>query len=1395
MLSKALPTTSKATSFTGDAEAIALEYSKQLKVLADAEQKLKVRASVSCHPRRQSLWTLTLSPSLSPRHQDRVSSQIEAEKAKLPLTFLFERNLDRHYCKEKGMLTISTIFSKLQHRLLFAAFERWCKLVDAQQTQERKDATFKRSQVRALAFFNRLAGDAYVGTLNRAFSRWHTSVRDLVALERHRAATTIQVRFRQRRAEALLRDLKQAALDKEFKRKAEIQQLLRFEAYGRAMQWSTLRNGFDLLLQNHCARQIQLLARRFMLQRRIARRVARKRAAIAIQSHWRRVLAKRELAHRKQQRRIRQELEARAATTIQAHARAYLARREAARRREWRSNENARALEIQQGWRRYRARLELHRRFAARRVLLDAERARLEELERLREAARREQQREASALVVQRVYRGFRGRCAFCSKLAAQRLELAARRVQTSWRRSQGRYVLQLRFSAQRDRLEAQRQCAALRIQCCFRGFRARRRLAALRWEQHRRQHAATVIQRVVRGRKARKQFARKRRATVAIQSGMRGKLARRERQRRLDEKIAHFRQMSAAATQLQRWVRGVFGRRLASRMRELRAREQELSRNAALLVQKRARGIEARKTAGLLREVTALTELEQRRHFQASSREASPLLQFMTEFYLQRRSVRAGISDDDDEDDGGVRFTPEQCLWLQERLDAARQQIAREDAAVVFLQRMYRGFVARVDFVVKKVRAKLRRELEIKMAIRIQRYTRGFLARRRVAKLRQQRRLEELKLAYIRERKWKADEQRWKEQYHREQVELQIRKAKDMERKLREAKRDAELAKLHAEVAALKRQELVAQQELARQERKQAKSSLQQQQQQQQTDDASKKTPAEDDLLAGGWVEMADEYGNAYYYNESSFESSWDRPTRMPVATVDATPTTPSSSADGSLKSDAMLSSIEKSAPDKQTEGAVASKAPVVAGSACCCICLDAPATKECLGCSDSTHRFYCASCFVLEHFSLPVGSGSSKQAHDFVLLSKAKKRAQCQSQVCREKSTDVTLATYYCSECVVGLPLQARRQSAETPFELSPALSAMKQAREQQPPGCFYCETCFHHAHESAHELHHVSSNALHFRTGATLCCDCGLLVATRMCEQCDEEFCAACFERIHTHSLKKREHAWTPLEIVKDELGSDKDAYCIECDLRRASRLCNLCGDGFCDACFVSAHEKGKKQQHTWIPWESFAQVGDWLEILDEKTNTTIFFNIETKESSTKKPFTLKSGAERHQLQFHEREQLQKRKELELESEIVKLREQVREMQEKEALAQRPLSRALRSAGGPGGTGQQTPGTIVDSTKSRGSNEAKIAKRKGLIGRLFSRSTKAAAGAQDDGLTPDERRRNELIHSIRADEQALVTSKMTTRSREEKETKAAETLGTKQFEAAILHELTKS
>lgn len=1280
-----------------------------------------------------------------------MASQIEAEKAKLPLTFLFERNLDRTYCKQQSVTVITQIFSKLQHRFLFASFHRWLKLVEGAQLEERRQAALHRSQAQALALFQRLASDAYVGTLDKAFRRWLYVCEEIKISELNTAATQIQSIFRQRRSRALLASLKQASLDREFKARVEIQQLLAFEAYGTAMQWSTLRNGFNLLLQNHCARRIQFFFRRLRVQRHIACRLARKAAATRIQTIWRGRLAKKRVESRRVEVAERIALERRSAIEIQRHARGYLAKCRVRKLRDWQSNENQMTLSIQHCWRKYLGRIELHRRFALRKQAMDEERARLAQKEYERLQAEMERQRQSAAINIERVARGFFGRQIYRQLIYEKQLEYAARRVQTSWRKSKGRYALHIRFLAQRERLAASRDHAARCIQGCFRIHRARVYTNLLRQERHRREMAATRIQRIWRGFHARHGFQRKRRATIKIQYGWKCKAARMERQRRFDTRAKELERRRATAIRLQQWLRMVVARICAQRLRDEQQRRETIRRHSALVIQKRARAIEARRTVQVLREAKSLIEQQQSRRYRDSSHSSSALQDGMTWYYLQRAAPV----------DTPSTTVNDQLDMLQLLIEDSKTELMREDEAIVLLQRHYRGYVSRVAFWAKKVRDQLRRALELKMAMRIQPVARGFIARKRVKQLRQKRKLEEWKEAYIRERKWKEEESTWKEEYHREQTEIQIRKIKAMELKMKEAKRDAELAKWQAEAAMYRKQQLLSKQAFPKNE--------------------GGEKASDDEIFA--WETVSDGYGNVYYYNSSTGKSSWDLPVQPPgfpdSSSEKPKPETPRDE-ESKKKIEASIVEIDLPGVPESGPSSVDPVAEVtkVRRKGICDKCMDRAAVKECMDCHDPDERMYCASCFALEHHA--VLGPNAKQNHDFKVLIKVKNPSGCQSLDCllADRIEPPNLATYFCGECPNG-----------------ERFASLNSAEASLHEGCFYCDQCFLKAHETAQESHHLVK-ALHFRTGALLCCDCNGRLASRQCEECDEQFCAACFEIVHAHSVNKYDHLWSPIDIVKDELPNEKDVYCIDCDRRRATKLCNLCGDGFCDVCFETGHEKGKKQHHTWIPWESFVQVNDWLEIWDDKTNAQLYFNLETKESTTKKPFAMKSGVERHQLQFEEREQMQKRKQLELESELIKLKEQIKEFQDKETQSQRPMSRSLRSGGGAVNPrseiavdSQEQEATLPNSTK-----KATDAKKKSAISRFFSRSKKPPP-RPDDGLAPEERKRKDLVSSIQDEEYELMMAKLKTRTREEKENKAKQTFGTKQFEQAIIQELAQA
>ncbi|RHY30655.1 hypothetical protein DYB32_004158 [Aphanomyces invadans] len=212
------------------------------------------------------------------------------------------------------------------------------------------------------------------------------------------------------------------------------------------------------------------------------------------------------------------------------------------------------------------------------------------------------------------------------------------------------------------------------------------------------------------------------------------------------------------------------------------------------------------------------------------------------------------------------------------------------------------------------------------------------------------------------------------------------------------------------------------------------------------------------------------------------------------------------------------------------------------------------------------------------------------------------------------------------------------------------------------------FTCEKCFASTHATSEYTAH---NTTHFRPGSALCSQCNKMVALHGCPECQDKFCVECFGLTHAKG-KKKTHVPNVLNVVKMPLGDDTDAYCTECDVELCTKLCNLCGDGFCDSCFATLHAKGRKAEHTYVAWKEITQAGDWIEIYEGKI--PMYYNIVTKESSAEKPSVLLLGVERHRDMIAEKVRERKKAEGEKESELVSLREQVKALEEAAELARR-------------------------------------------------------------------------------------------------------------------------
>ena len=253
--------------------------------------------------------------------------------------------------------------------------------------------------------------------------------------------------------------------------------------------------------------------------------------------------------------------------------------------------------------------------------------------------------------------------------------------------------------------------------------------------------------------------------------------------------------------------------------------------------------------------------------------------------------------------------------------------------------------------------------------------------------------------------------------------------------------------------------------------------------------------------------------------------------------------------------------------------------------------------------------------------------------------------------------------------------VPLDDPTEHDVTPVEykLPPPFGCSVCAQELASMTCHqcekhYCSWCYWDAHARGEMADHSYTE---FVAGSAVCLECEEKLADRECEQCGDKMCEGCARKTHTKG-RKAHHTWKEIFFVlKDELGYF-DEYCTECDQRKATRVCDQCGDNYCDACYRRTHAKGRRAQHTYQTWGA-AQT-DWEEFWDESKNKYVYYNPVTKASSEEKPVELLWGKEKQMyLEAKEKEEKEKWEK----SELKRLQDKVAvlEMQNKELSVRKP------------------------------------------------------------------------------------------------------------------------
>lgn len=141
---------------------------------------------------------------------------------------------------------------------------------------------------------------------------------------------------------------------------------------------------------------------------------------------------------------------------------------------------------------------------------------------------------------------------------------------------------------------------------------------------------------------------------------------------------------------------------------------------------------------------------------------------------------------------------------------------------------------------------------------------------------------------------------------------------------------------------------------------------------------------------------------------------------------------------------------------------------------------------------------------------------------------------------------------------------------------------------------------------------------------------CGVCGQVEAKRVCFGCGQKnYCQECFLQSHK-TAEFKDHEWKAADREKEVLVAG-ERHCLHCHLAKATCMCNVCRDAYCDTCFSEVHHGGALAKHDKIPWTE-AKAG-WQTVEGRvEGEATYYFHNTTGERTYDKPLELMLTAER-------------------------------------------------------------------------------------------------------------------------------------------------------------------
>ena len=109
----------------------------------------------------------------------------------------------------------------------------------------------------------------------------------------------------------------------------------------------------------------------------------------------------------------------------------------------------------------------------------------------------------------------------------------------------------------------------------------------------------------------------------------------------------------------------------------------------------------------------------------------------------------------------------------------------------------------------------------------------------------------------------------------------------------------------------------------------------------------------------------------------------------------------------------------------------------------------------------------------------------------------------------------------------------------------------------------------------------LLHLSDEEKRALKDAQRCAECEDADASRLCDQCGDQFCARCWAAVHVGPGKRKDHTYVAINRPE----------CCDCLDEWALRHCTQCDDYFCMVCFERIHKGPTARKHKWTKISEF------------------------------------------------------------------------------------------------------------------------------------------------------------------------------------------------------------